>query len=622
VTGRSALASLLQRPYVILSALALVLMAIVGWVAFETTLGGAVSQASQQADRRLALFDRTLAAIIDRYHYLPDSVAFAAEARLVLDNPLDQDTLERANGFLSKLNDAAGAGELFIMALNGDVVAASNWWAYDSFVGENLGFRPYFEEAMRDGDAKFYALGTVTGVAGYFLAKRIDGPEGPLGVAVTKINLGEIEATWWRSGELIVIVDNNNVAILSTRPDWRYRPLAALVPSDREQILAERRYGEGSLLTQPIALDQWTSNGTGFASIDGSDPETEGQFLVNELRLPAHQWRLVSFTPAASIFQSAWALAIVASLAAGAALLIALLVVQRQRLVAQRLADHDRLEQRVAERTEDLHIFNEALLAEIAERTRAEQAREQAQHSLVQAAKLASLGEALAGVAHEVSQPVAALTTHLASAKLMAAQRQDNTMTTLLVTMDKVVDRLAALTAHLKNFARKQTHSEAQHADFASVVANALDLVDHKLKAFGVDVEYRRPRSTIKVTGNPIHLEQVLINLISNAVDAMEHVPLRVLSIGIATKDGDAELVVSDTGSGIAPEAMGNLFDPFYSTKQAGRGLGLGLSISYGLIRDLGGTITVQSRPGQGATFAVRVPLLANAPIRFEEAAQ
>jgi two-component system C4-dicarboxylate transport sensor histidine kinase DctB len=187
--------------------------------------------------------------------------------------------------------------------------------------------------------------------------------------------------------------------------------------------------------------------------------------------------------------------------------------------------------------------------------------------------------------------------------------------------MDKVADRLAALTAHLKTFARKQTHSETQEAELGSVVANALDLVDHKLKAFGIDVEYHRARSKITVRGNPIHLEQVLINLISNAVDAMEHRPLRVLSIGIAKKGDHAEMLVTDTGSGISPQAMGNLFDPFFSTKEAGRGLGLGLSISYGLINDIGGTITVGSRPGQGSTFAVRLPLAATTPPLMKEAA-
>lgn len=616
LASRFGFRELLHRRQIILAGVALAMVLATGWAAFEVALSGAIANAGQQSDRRLALFDRTLEAIIERFHYLPSSMALAAETRAILADPTNRSLREAANGFLSKLNDTAGAGELFIMAPDGNVVAASNWWAYDSFVGENLAYRPYFEEAMRDGDAKFYAVGTVTGVAGYFLARRIDGPDGPLGVAITKINLGEIEANWWRSGELLVIVDINNVAILSTRPDWRYRPLSLIGSGEIGRIAEERRYGTADLDNQPIAADIWPSRGASFAFIAGNDPDVSGLFLLDELRLPTHQWRLYAFTPTGPLFRDAWTAAAAAALAAAALLLIIALLVQRQRIVGQRLADHDRLEQRVAERTEDLHITNQALREEIAERIRAEKAEREAQHGLVQAAKMASLGQALAGVAHEVSQPVAALTTQLASAKLIAARNGDSDLVPILSTMDKVVDRLAALTGHLRTFARKETRVEMQ-ADISSAIANALDLVDHKLRGLGIDVEYRRHRGKLMVTGNPIHLEQVLINLLANAADAMEHSTIRVLSVGITRTVTSVEISVADTGSGIAAAELANLFDPFYSTKDSGRGLGLGLSISYGLVRDIGGAITVQSLPGKGSTFTVRLPLaLQSTPIK------
>src|SRR5690606_21098486 len=142
-----------------------------------------------------------------------------------LENPDDPAAVEAANGFLSQLNDTAGAGEIFIMDLKGGVLAASNWWTLTSLVGTNYAFRPYFADAMKRGTAEYYAFGISTRVPGHFLPRRIEGPDGPLGVAVVKVNLGEIEAPCWRSGELIGILDVNDVVILSTRPDWRYRPL-------------------------------------------------------------------------------------------------------------------------------------------------------------------------------------------------------------------------------------------------------------------------------------------------------------------------------------------------------------------------------------------------------------
>ncbi|KQN75240.1 ATP-binding protein [Devosia sp. Leaf64] len=598
-----------------LLAFALAALAILGtgWVAFEWTLSAGLRNAGDQADRRLALFDRTLEAIIERFHYLPSSIALAAEVRDVLAEPQNTERREAANAFLSRLNDTAGAGELFVMAADGHVVAASNWWAYDSFVGENLAYRPYFEEAMFDGDAKFYAVGTVTGVAGYFLARRIDGENGPLGVAVTKINLGEIEANWWRSGELIGIVDINNITILSTRPDWRYRPISPLPASTYAMIAPQLRYGAQGASDQPVAVDIWPSRGVNFAYIADEDTDTSGIFIVDEMRLPVHQWRIISFTPAWPLFRDAWIAALAAALAVAALCLIAALLLQRRRMLAQRLVDHEKLELRVAERTEDLYVTNEALRAEIADRIRAEAAERAVQGHLVQAAKLASLGQALAGVAHEVSQPVAALTTHLASAKLLAARRQDEDITSVLGHIDRIVDRLAALTGHLKTFARKQSAAPME-ADAAAVVANALDLVDHKLRALGIEVEYRRPRLPIRIAGNPIHIEQVLINLFTNAADAMAGQSIRVLSIAAHTgADGRARFAVSDTGTGIAPEALTSIFDPFYSTKGPGEGLGLGLSISYGLVRDMGGTLAVESPPGHGACFTLTLPIVVTA---------
>ncbi|MFP9137729.1 ATP-binding protein [Devosia sp. XGJD_8] len=616
---RSTLRNWFGRRHLVFGTLGLLAVTLIAWFAFETTLNARIHDSREQAQRRLALFERTLEAIIERFHYLPVAISQARETRAALANPDDAAAVEAANGFLSKLNETAGAGEIFLMENNGAVVAASNWWTLTSLVGTNYSFRPYFAEALRLGRAEYYAFGISTNVPGYFLSQRVDGPDGPLGVAVTKINLGEIEAAWWRSGELIGIVDVNDVVILSTRPDWRYRPLQSISRARIESISSQQRYGEYGVDNTGIITDRWFSRGAEFALLAGNDPETSGYFILQELRLPKHGWQLIAFTPLAPLYGGAWTAAAAAGLGAAALLLIVVLLVQRRRIIAQRLADHERLEQRVAERTEDLHIANAALREEIADRIRAENAQREAQAGLVQAAKMASLGQALAGVAHEVSQPVAALTTHIASARLVAAQKQDADIGSILSTMDRVVDRLAALTGHLKTFARKETRIEMQ-ADLGAVLANALDLVDHKLRAFGIDVEYTRHRGQLVVTGNPIHLEQVFINLIANAADAMEHTAIRVLSIGIRAKGRNVEVAVSDTGSGIPEGELANLFDPFYSTKEAGRGLGLGLSISYGLVRDIGGAITVASVPGKGSTFTVRLPLTQTARTEGQQA--
>ena len=111
------------------------------------------------------------------------------------------------------------------------------------------------------------------------------------------------------------------------------------------------------------------------------------------------------------------------------------------------------------------------------------------------------------------------------------------------------------------------------------------------------------------VLGNPLQLEQVFINLLTNARDAVAESPRKAIRISVAVDPEAAEITVADTGPGIPPGLEGRIFDPFFTTKDVGQGTGLGLSITYGIIKDLSGTISVVSPPGEGASFLIRLPL-------------
>lgn len=597
-----------QVPYrriLLLVAIAIVVLAS-GVAAYNFAFTQGIDQAREASIRRLQIFDRTLEASIERFHYLPAAIAQAGEVRALLANPGDTGLLERANGYLSHLNGNAVSDELFVVDAGGRSVAASNWWSHVSMVGHSYGMRPYFTEAMRDGDAKYYAVGVTTQVPGYFLATRIDGPEGPLGVAVVKINLGEIEAVWWRSGELLGIFDVNDVAILSTRPDWRYRSLKDVSGSRLDDLNADQRYTGVTIESEGIvrSLEPW--RGTELAVLRSSDAAVDGEFLVERLRIPVHGWQLLSFTPIAAISTWAWLIAACTALAVAACLVAVMLFVQRQALIRARLEDHARLEERVRQRTSELQQTNERLNAEILERKQAESARQQAQEGLVQAAKLASLGQALAGVAHEVSQPIAALRTQASSAKLLAGS-QAPALQDVLRSMEHVIGRLSDLTSHLKTFARKESAISIQ-SDAGHVVANAVKLAEHLVTSGRIRIDVVDSDCPVIVVGNPIHIEQILVNLITNAADAMDHLDDPLLRIEIAGEAAVARIAVIDVGSGVPPEVRDTLFDPFVTTKEPGKGLGLGLSISYGLARDMGGRIDFAPTPGGGATFTLTLP--------------
>jgi len=575
-------------------------------LAYDTALQNGLTVAGDMNARRLQIFDRTLQANIERYHYLPSIIAQAAEMRELLENPLDDSLRAIANGYLSDLNSTANSDELFIVDVHGTSVAASNWWSHTSLVGGSYGSRPYFEEAMLDGAAQYYAVGLTTGVPGYFLATRIDGPDGPLGVAVVKVNLGEIEAVWWRSGELIAILDQNEVAILSTRPDWRYRSLKNLRPAQVSELNADQSYvgvtiGEKGIVDTIV---DWRR--TELAVLRNTDSEISGEFVVERLRLPAHGWLLLSFTPLGPIASQASTAAAIVAFAVAAFLSALGLYHQRHRLIQARLEDHEQLEERVKSRTSELQLTNQRLNKEVLDRQRAEQ-------GLVQAAKMASLGQALAGVAHEVSQPLAALRTQISSARILAGGGQPMLLE-VIDSMEAVVRRMAGLTGHLKTFSRKETEISIR-SDLVHILQNALELSRHLVDAGRLVIEVEWPDRSINVVGNPIHIEQVLINLISNAADAMEDVEKPLLRIGFAVNERENTIAFTDIGTGIEPEVAETLFDPFVTTKAPGRGLGLGLSISFGLMVDIGGRLEFQSIRGAGSTFN------AIFPIAFDEGA-
>lgn len=587
-----------------------VIVLISGVIAHHLAFSQSLSQARDLSVRRLQIFDRTLEASIERFHYLPATIAQSAEIRALLQNPDDPQLLEQANGHLSRLNGTAVSDELFVVDVTGKSVAASNWWSHVSLVGHSYAMRPYFLEAMDDGDAKYYAVGMTTQVPGYYLSTRIDGPNGPIGVAVVKINLGEIEAVWWRSGELLGIIDGNEVAILSTRPDWRYHPLRDVGETTLVDLNSDQRYFGVHIEGRGIvrSIEPWRD--TELAVLQSVDKSVNGQFMVERLRLPLHGWQILSFTPIAEMANAALFAAFWTSLAVLAALVAVVLFLQRQILIKARLEDHAQLEERVRLRTLELQQTNELLNAEVIDRKQAERERLKAQEGLVQAAKMASLGQALAGVAHEVSQPIAALRTHTSSAKLLANDEAP-ALRNVLLSMESVIKRLSDLTSHLKTFARQETAITIR-SDAIHIVENAVELAGHLISANGISIDISAPSSPLMVVGNPIHIEQILINLITNAADAMDHLDEPSLRVAIRATTTTVNIEVVDIGTGIDPSAMKTLFDPFVTTKEPGKGLGLGLSISYGLARDMGGNLTVRSEPGQGATFTVVLPLASN----------
>lgn len=235
------------------------------------------------------------------------------------------------------------------------------------------------------------------------------------------------------------------------------------------------------------------------------------------------------------------------------------------------------------------------------------------QETLVQSGKLAALGELAAGIAHELNQPLTAIMgfAHEASAVLKSKGPLEHVGNYL----DEVVqgaDKMEKIISHLRNFTRKSTE-DFQWLDVHGVIEESLVMLGKQLKSRGIEVERKFDSSLPKIYGNPFQLEQVFINLATNARDAIEAKKERDGRISIATRssaDGKfIEIVFADNGCGLAEGTKGKIFNPFFTTKEVGKGMGLGLSISYGILSRINASILVESALGKGTEFTIKLPV-------------
>ncbi|MGX1324862.1 two-component system C4-dicarboxylate transport sensor histidine kinase DctB [Bradyrhizobium sp. USDA 377] len=582
----------MQRPrpalprYVLIGATALAAIAAAGWLAYVLALDAAFARMEREANDRLALIASTFDATVARYRYLPAVLSLADPIRELYRDPHDASAAAAANRYLKSLNQGARSAELYVLDSTGLALAASNFDLDSSFVGHNYGFRAYFMDAMRAGEGHYYAVGATTGQPGYFLSHRIMEGGKTLGVAVVKIDLSALEADWGRAGDLVAMEDENGVIFLASREDWKYRPLLPIPAQRLAELNAVQQFGQ-AIDPAPVFLPKGDRERVQIGRARGRGNVELGDYAL-QVRPHDQGWRLLLFSDVADARRNAATAAIASVFALIASLLVVLVAYQRRQVVRAKLDAHDVLERRVAERTEELRRTME---------------------SLVQSAKLASLGQALAGVAHEINQPLAALITYVASSRVLLRRNEVDRAAANLDLMSSIAERMMALIDHLRMFARKETGTRSAVA-LAPVVDNAIRLLQYRIDNEHIEVVRSAPAESLHGLANPIRLEQVVVNLLSNAIDAMRDRERRVLGVTLDRRDDSAVIEVSDTGAGIAPEHIKSLFDPFFTTKEIGEGLGLGLSISYGIVREFGGDILVDSTPGRGSTFKVVIPVL------------
>ncbi|AEJ03370.1 C4 dicarboxylate transport sensor protein [Stutzerimonas stutzeri] len=545
------------------------------------------NELTEQNRQTLDLYVANLLGTLNRYEVLPRILGDLPALRAVLQQDSPQ-VRDNANRLLKRLRNQTGADVIYLMATDGNTLAASNWDEEDSFVDRNFAFRPYFRQAMEGRLGRFFGLGTTSGKRGYYFGAAVRDGDQVLGVLVVKVDLDHTETLWGSTPEQLLVTDNFGVVILTSRPDWRFRATRGLGVDEREQIAFDQPYP--TLYPQDLTLniDAW---------------------LIQSRELKETGWTVRILAPVSLVERPVRTV-----VAIGAATLLALLLwlgllMQRRRHFLERLAldsqARQQLEQRVLERTRDLEALNSRLKVEVLEREQAQQELVRAQDELLQAGKLSALGTMSASISHELNQPLAAIRSYADNARVLLDHERVDEARDNLRLISELTARMASIIAHLRAFARRDQHAPERVA-LQPALDDALALLAKRRQAMGVELIRDLPEAALWVQAGETRLRQILANLLANALDALGERPQPRRIWLRAELEGDGVLLtLRDNGPGFSAEALQRAREPFFTTKTSTQGLGLGLAICDTLTRALGGELRMSNHAEGGAQLGL-----------------
>ncbi len=609
-------------------ALMLCLLGLAGLAGYRLAERAALRDLRADTGHQLDLMAAAVDREVTRHAHIPGAVGLNPEVLALLRRPAARDALQGpANRYLERLNAHIDGLAVFVLDLDGVVVASSDWIYSDNVLGADFSYRPFFRAAAGGTPYRQYGVDAIRNEPGYFFAHPIRDESQEwrvIGVAVVKSGIASLERRWLAqevSTGPALIADGNGVVLLASPASWKYatlKPLSGEVIAEigRHQFDGRAPGGltldvdvEAASVGTPVRLPSPGGGPEAPAALGGHD------YLAFSRHLPESAWRLLVFANLRPVRAQALTAGALAAAVAGCLLLGFLYVRQRRRALRAQLESqallqraNQALERKVAERTADLSDAVSRLEAEVGERKRAVLELRAAQDELIQAAKLAVLGQLATGITHELNQPLGAVRTLSGNAIEFMKRGNLETAESNLRIVGQLAEQMGAIITPLKTFARKSP-AVSSAVDVAHAVASALFLFDQRLQRCGVSVDNRCRAGELIAWCDPNRLQQVLVNLVGNAIDAMLVQPVRRLTVEAWRQaDGRIALSVGDTGGGFSPAVRERLFEPFFTTKPAGEGLGLGLVISRDIVRDFGGDLSAESPPGGGARFVIHLP--------------
>ena len=559
-------------------------------------------QGHTDANLKVAL----LRAVLERPRALPLLLADDQQVRDALTNQHADDVvaLDRK---LESLVSGTSASVLYVTGKDGVAMASSNWREPLSFVGNDYSFRDYFSKAMEAGTAEHYALGTVSNRPGLYISRRVGAAGSALGVVVVKMEFDQLEADWSETGRPAYVTDERGVVLITSLPSWRFMTTTPFSHEEAAAIRKSLQFGAAPLSPLPISHPETVGPDATIvrAVLPGS---SAAEYLRLTTPIPSTPWQLGYLIPtdqaiASSVREMRFlTLTVLLPILAFAAFLLRRRDVAVMQIAVSRIA-REELERRVLERTEDLSLARDRLEAEIADHRATEAKLQGVQQDLVQANRLAILGQVAAGVAHEINQPVATIRAYAENAHIFLDRQQTEPVKENLSAIAALTERIGTITEELKAFARKG-RTAPEPVDLRSVIEGTVILLRSRFAGRLDALKIELPPMGLSVIGTRIRLEQVLINLFQNALEALEGRKQAKVEVSVRETSEEVEIVVSDNGPGIPAAILDQLFTPFNTSKE--KGLGLGLVISKDIVVDYGGRIDVESN-GSGTRFTIHL---------------
>ncbi|MGO4916830.1 sensor histidine kinase [Pseudogemmobacter sp. W21_MBD1_M6] len=526
-----------------------------------------------RAEVRLTLYSGNLLSELQRNAVVP--LLLSRDPAMI--NALNSGDFSSTSQRLISYKDEIGAASLILLDLDGRTVAATD--------RNNLGAphrtESYFVEALRSNETVFSTSDRETGNFQFTYSRRIDSDRRAVGVMVVEVDLRKFERSWAGIADAVMVTDSSGTIILSTEPRWRGITEAEALSVESAPSAIERAIK---------ATSDWTAL--------PADAYVQGEAVMRmEQRIPFQGWSMTSFTTYTSVRERVNG--VLALEIMGFAVLLSLVFWFTTRKALSRSMIFQR-------ESAELRQLNARLQREIAEREKMQKNLEVAEQTLAQSSKLAALGEMSAAVSHELNQPLAAMKTYLAGAKLLLHRKRPEEALSSFQRIDDLIDRMGSITRQLKSYARKGGDA-FEPVDIRDALSSALSMMEPQLKRRHTKITKSFPRVPVRVMADRIRLEQVIINLLRNALDATKANDDPTIDLLLSAGE-TATLTVRDNGHGI--DDLDALFEPFYTTKQPGDGVGLGLAISSGIVNDLGGRLTARNADGGGAVFEVQLPIL------------